>query len=345
MMDIIKPKRLCEGDTISVISASSDAASKFPHRLTRGVEQLERMGYKVKILPSTYKSELGSAGNAQERADDVMNAFCDSETKAIIASIGGLTQIEILNLLDYEEIRQNPKIFCGYSDNSILHGALYHKAKLVSFYGPGVLNQFAEYPKPLDYTLEYFLKAVSSTRPVGEVSPSSQWTDELLDWGRKQDLTRPRSLKSNNDGNHWLRKGSSTGRAYPVCLPTLITLLAKGCVPDLSHHVLMLDVPEGEVFSQGTPVPYINWYLATLKSVGIFDKISGLIFGRLFRNPEESLQGFYDVIENQTRGYDFPVMVNANFGHADPIATIPYGVEVKMCGSTGTFSISESGVR
>jgi len=81
------------------------------------------------------------------------------------------------------------------------------KTGLSTFYGPCMMTQFGEHPKPLDYTIEYFNKAVKE-RGIGEIKSSKKWTDEVLDWFAKKDLERPRKLKENS-GFEWIKKGQA----------------------------------------------------------------------------------------------------------------------------------------
>src|SRR3989344_6417913 len=179
-MDLIKPQILKKGDVIGIIAPSAGLAAIMPHRLDNAVKFLESQGYKIKEFPCTRKINGWESAPAKERAREIMDAFLDKELKAIICTIGGNTANKTLKYLDFEKIKQNPKIFCGYSDISVLHYAILKKTGLVTFYGPCAMTQFGEYPKPLNYTINYFNKAVVEGK-IGTVSPSDLWTDEILD--------------------------------------------------------------------------------------------------------------------------------------------------------------------
>jgi muramoyltetrapeptide carboxypeptidase LdcA involved in peptidoglycan recycling len=113
-----------------------------------------------------------------------------------------------LKYLDFQLIKKNPKIFVGYSDATVLHFAFYTQCNLVTLYGPAALTQFAENPRILSYTEEYFKKALMGTKPIGKIKPSLYWTDEILNWFKKDDLKRPRKMKKNK-GWQWLKKGKA----------------------------------------------------------------------------------------------------------------------------------------
>jgi muramoyltetrapeptide carboxypeptidase LdcA involved in peptidoglycan recycling len=208
-MEKTYPETLKKGDTIAIIAPSAGLAAIFPHRLDNAIKYLKSQGYNIKEFSCTRKINGWESASAEKRARDIMDAFLDKEVKAIICEIGGNTINKTLKYLDFEKINENPKILCGYSDIAVLHYAINKKCNFLTFYGPCAMTQFAEFPKPLDYTLEYFNKAVVDGK-IGEIKPSEKWTDEVLDWGEKKDLDRPREMKENK-GFEWLKKGQAKG--------------------------------------------------------------------------------------------------------------------------------------
>jgi muramoyltetrapeptide carboxypeptidase LdcA involved in peptidoglycan recycling len=129
------------------------------------------------------------------RCHEIHSAFRDPEVKAIICTIGGLSANELLPHLDYDLIKANPKIFCGYSDITLLHHAIFTQTGLQTFYGPAAITQFGEYPKPLNFTLSHFLKVLQGVeKPIGALPRSIEWTEEFLDWGKEEDELRARHL-------------------------------------------------------------------------------------------------------------------------------------------------------
>jgi muramoyltetrapeptide carboxypeptidase len=343
-MNLLKPKKLSPGDTIAIVAPSSCAGAVFPHRIEKGTRALEALGFNVKLFPSVYKRYHGSAGTPEERAQDINEAFADSNVAGIIASIGGLTLNEVLPLLDYESIRRNPKVFSGYSDSTLLHCALQTQAGLVSFYGPSVVTQFGEFPEPLSYTTENFLAAVGTTEPIGGIVPSENWTDEFMEWGEKADLTRPRHLSTNSDAHLWLREGEAKGSSVIGCLPSLLQLKGTKYAPSYSGAILFIETPEGEDVSKGQALSYIDSNLADMRLAGIFDQITGLVVGRPQGHTGQAQTDFFASILRQTRGYTFPILANVNFGHTDPMLTLPFGVQVSMCSKQKNLSFDEAGV-
>ena len=342
-MLLLKPQKLEVGDTIAIISPSAGLAAIIPHRLDNAIKFLENQGYKIKEFSCTRKNDGWQAASAEERAKNIMDAFKDKKVKAIIASIGGTVANQTLRYLDYKIIKKNPKIFCGYSDNSNLHYALFTQTGLVTFYGPCAMTQFGEYPEPLNYTMEHFCKALTLTKPMGKITPSEEWTDETLDWGNKLDLERPRKMKK-NPGFEWLRKGKANGQIIGGCLSSIIHLSGTKYWPDYKEKILFLEIPEGQEFNKGEPLAYVDWYLEELYLLNTFSQIKGLVFGRPFKYSDEDTKILKNKILERTKDYDFPILFGADIGHTDPMITIPIGTKVALDSETGTFEFLENGV-
>ncbi len=322
------PPRLKKGDTIAIISPSAGLAAIFPHRLDNAIKFLESEGYKIKEFPCTRKINDWESAPARERAKDIMGAFLDKEIKAVICSIGGNTINKTLKYLDFEKIKNNPKILCGYSDISVLHYAINKKTGLSTFYGPCAMTQFGEYPRPLKYTLEHFDKAVVKGE-IGEVKASEKWTDELLDWSQKKDLERARELKENK-GFEWLKEGKSEGEIIGGCLPSICGLLGTEYWPDHSNKILFIEIPEAQQFDKGEPLAEVDSLLCNLNLAGIFKQIKGLIIGRPFRYDEKEKEKFKEIILDNTKDYNFPILYGVDIGHTDPQITIPLGVKIRL---------------
>ena len=175
---MIRPPALAQGDTVAFVAPAGGLAAHAEHRLRRGKEWFENQGFKVDVYDTATMNEgRFSSAPAEERAEDLMEAFLDEKVGAIISTIGGCTSNQLLGRLDYDAIKNNPTIFCGYSDITNLHAAFQTQANMVSFYGPAVITQFGEWPKPHGYTSKEFLRATQQTEQH-VVEPSEEWTDD-----------------------------------------------------------------------------------------------------------------------------------------------------------------------
>lgn len=341
-MEILKPKKLEKGDTIAFIAPASGLATLTSHRIEKGKRFFEDLGYKVKVFPTAEKNSGISSDTAENRAKDIMDAFRDGEVKAIITTIGGNTSHQTWEYLDFETIKNNPKILCGYSDITSLHLALYSKTGLIGFYGPAVITQFGETPEPDKFTSEHFFKAVTGT--VGRIEPSEEWTDDKsVDWISKDDLKKRRVYKKNS-GYEWLKNGNAKGKIIGGCLPVILHLAGTEYWIDFKDKILLLETPEGEDFRKGESLANVDSAMGDLRNLGIFKDIKGIIFGRGFGYTEEKISELKKIILYNTRDFDFPILYNVDVGHSDPIITIPLGVNVEIDSEENRFEIIESGV-
>jgi muramoyltetrapeptide carboxypeptidase LdcA involved in peptidoglycan recycling len=163
-MGIIKPPGLSRDDTIGVITPSTPANVLFREKHLHGIKVLEEMGFVVKegSLTARAVTQGYRAGTPEERADEFMQFIHDDTVKCIITTIGGMNSSSMIPYLDFQAIRNNPKIFCGFSDITSLHLSILHYSGLSTFYGPAVMASFGEYPTVVGGTRESFLAAVSS---------------------------------------------------------------------------------------------------------------------------------------------------------------------------------------
>jgi len=342
-MNLQKPTRLTPGDLISFISPSAGLAKFFPHRITTATNMFEKLGYQIKIEENALSNRGYVSDTEKNRANDINNAFADPKVKMIICTIGGDHSNQILKYLDFDLIRKNPKIFMGYSDISVLHYAIAKKTNLQTFYGPCVMTQFGEYPEILPYTLEYFNKAITAPETIAKILPSDTWTAEILDWGKKKDLERPRELQKNS-GYIWLKEGQANGNIIGGCVPSINHLTGTEYWIEPDQNLFFIDIPEGHDFGKGLALHSLDSYLSDLDNLGLFQKISGLIVGRPYNYSEEELVKLKERLIYYTQGTNYPILMNVNIGHCDPIITIPFGIQATLDSTKNQFSLNEAGV-
>ncbi len=342
-MKLINPPKIKKGDTIGVVAPSSGLAKLFLHRIENGKKALEEMGFKVVFANHALEMNNYVSASAKERADDINQMFRNKNVKAIICTIGGNHSNQILKYLDFGLIKSYPKIFLGYSDITILHYALAKKANLRTFYGPCLMTEFGEYPKILSYTLKYFQKASMNFEPIGKVEASKEWTDEFLDWFHKKDLERPRRLLR-NEGYEWWKEGKVEGEIFGGTIPSINHLAGSEYWVDLTDKVFFIDIPEGETPGGPYSQAQLDSFFADLDNLKVFTQIKGLIIGRPYSYKKEDVEKLKDIIGQYTEDANYPILYNANIGHASPMITLPMGVKVRLDSITDRFEILESGV-
>ena len=320
----IKPPRVRPGDTVAIVSPSFGAVGRWPHRVERATAYLKSLGLEVRLMPNAARSESWISAPAEARVADLHDAFLDTSVSVVLAGIGGNHSNQLLPLLDYDLVRSNPKVFQGLSDITVLHWAFANYAGLSTFYGPAVVPELGEFPAVLPYTDRYLRAAWFGDQPI-EFEPATEWTDEVLDWDTKADLIRPRELRP-SEGWVTVRDGHATGPLLGGCLETVCWHL-KGSATwlDPTGAILLLET------SEEAPSPaYVDAYLTDLEQIGVFDAAAALLVGRPYGYTPELARELWDVVARRTEPAGLPVLANIDAGHADPMFTLPFGVEAEV---------------
>ena len=343
---MIKPQKLNPGDKIATVSLSWGGPSVFPHRYQIGVQQLkEEFGLQVVEMPNTLRDADWLARNPKARADDWMQAFVDPSIKGIFATIGGDDSIRLLPFIDFDIIKNNPKIFLGYSDTTISHLMCY-KAGLVSFYGPSIMVEFAENTGIFPYVVEHIRKTLFSSEPVGELKPSTEgWTVERLEWDDPANQQIKRKLNPSTGWKFLQGTGVRRGPLIGGCLDVLDWARGTKLFPDdWQDAILFLETSE-----EAPPPEYVKRTLRVFAAMGILEKASGILFGRPggevpIEKFEEYDQAILQVVNEEADLTDLPVITNMDFGHTSPMLVLPYGVQAEIDPENKRFSILENAV-
>lgn len=295
-------KRLKDGSTIGLITPASHCDEK---KLREAMENLKKMGYKVKLGKNVGKKWFSFGGSDTERAEDLNSMFKDPEVDGIMCIRGGYGSIRFLNLIDYDFIRENPKVFIGYSDITSLHQALYKKCKLVTYHGPmavsNLSNSFNEITK------NDFQKSIRGER-------GSIITEDF----------------------EILKDGSTKGVLVGGNLTTLISNLGTEYEIDYEDKILFLE-------DIGENTYKIDRMLNQLKNAKIFHKVRGVILGDFSfceKGGDDHME-LMEVFKNFFKDFEKPVIHNFRSGHCEPMITIPFGVEVLLDTLTGKLEVLE----
>jgi muramoyltetrapeptide carboxypeptidase len=332
---LVRPPRVRPGDTVAVVSPSFGAVGAFPHRVERARDYLESLGLKVRLMPNAAGVDGWVSAPAEARAEDIHQAFLDEEVAVVLAGIGGNHSNQVIPCLDYDLIRAHPKVFQGYSDVTVLHWAFLKHADLSTFYGPALVPELGEYPQVLPHSDRFLRAAWLGSEPI-LFEAAEVWTDELLDWREKQDLTRPRELRP-SEGWITVRGGSAEGWLLGGCLETVCWHL-KGSAAwiDPAGAVLFLET------SEEAPSPaHVDAYLTDLEQLGVFDAVAALVFGRPYGYDEERTRTLWRVVADRTDAAAIPVLANVDLGHTDPMLTVPLGATARLNADARRFELLE----
>ena len=321
MSNKIIPEKLTLGDTIGIVCPSAGINNRARHRIEGAVKYLESIGFKVKLGKSIFVEDREyTSGSIEARVDDLHAMFLDPGVKMILCGTGGNHTDQLLRHLDYELIKNNPKIFMGYSDITVMHYALYTQADLITYYGPCAATQFGEFPQILDYSKDSFWNEVVLDATPRVIAPSNGWTEEFLDWFQQKDLTRARVLED-NEGYKIIRCGKVTAKITPTCMMSVNRVAGTKYWINPDNNILVLDV----LLSQGElDFPLLDAYLTDLSNIGVFDNLEGLVVSRLAGFTAQDRTSFYERLSELTENSNYPIIGNFDIGHTDPINTLRY---------------------
>lgn len=345
MINLIKPAKLSPGDKIATVSLSWGGAGdeSLLWRYNLGKKRIEELfGLEVIEMPNTLKGSDYLYNHPEKRAEDLMAAFADSSIKAVFSCIGGNESVRILPYIDFEIIRNNPKIFIGYSDSTVTH-FMCLKAGLSSFYGASILAELAENVEVFVYTVYWLRKILFDTSPIGLISAADQWTGEHLDWTESNRSVQKKMVM--NRGYDFLQgNGVSRGRLIGGCIEVLEMLKGTTLWPDNEYFkdaILFFET------SEDMPAPtYIEYWLRNYGSQGILQQAKAIVFGKPCQEKYyEEYKCSIQKVLTELGLNNLPVLYNASFGHNEPMICIPYGAMAEVNCNDKTFSILESGVR
>lgn len=298
-MKIIKPKKLCQGDLIGIISPGSTPDDL--NRINKGVLYLEKNGYNVLLGENVGKYNGYLAGSDKERLNDLHSMFENKSVRAIICLRGGYGSPRLLSKINYDLIKNNPKIFVGYSDITALQMAFMAKCGLVTFAGPMLAVDF--HSEINRYTEEMFWSCVTSSKKIGYV------------------------LYPENSKIEVMVQGEGKGKIFGGNLALLCSSLGSKFLPKPKNKILIIE-DTGEV-------PYrVDRLLNQLVISDYFKNINGLILGQFTdceeTDKEKKTLSLQEVFNDYLSKLKIPVITNFPHGHIKQNYTIPFGIDVKL---------------
>lgn len=322
-MEIIKPKKLQQGDTVAVVSPSGFVPKELRAQFDKGVKSLEDLGLKIKLGKNCLKQYYYASGTVKERVDDIHTAFTDKEVKALIMSIGGASANHLLDSLDYNLIKKNPKVFCGISDGTTLLNPIFTKTGLITFHGPDLVFTFG---MPMSSAIkENLMETLFESKSI-QLNPNP-------DWKGLDKLNKDEKYK----GWQCIRKGDTRGRLTGGNTSCLIKLENTDFRPDYKNTILFL-----EAFC--VSVEDLHQQLTQMRQSGIFDDINGLILGYFYGSHiEDKTQDrrVSDVALEVTRDYSFPILEIGEVGHNVENYLLPIGCEASIDAGKKHITIDE----
>lgn len=318
------PTKLKRGDEMRVISPSRSLAIISKESRDIAVQRFDEIGLKVSFSKNSEEINDFNSSKIASRIDDLNAAFIDKNVKAILTSIGGFNSNQLLRYIDYKKIKQNPKIFCGFSDITALQDAIYAKTGLVCYYGP----HFSSFgmKKGFDFTMEYFKKCLFESK-VFDVKSSGEWSDD--EWYKDQE-------KRNfieNKGYATINEGEAKGTIIGGNLCTFNLLQGTEFMPSLKESIFFI-----EDDYESKPQHFDRDLQSLIHQSG-FEEVRGIIIGRFQKESNMTNELLTKIIKSKKELQGIPVISNVDFGHTTPIITFPIGGKVEIISSKNRIEI------
>lgn len=321
---LIKPPKLHRGDTIGIVAPSLPLMPSAVEAYKLGKQTVQSLGFRIKEGQTIGTQRWWSAGTPAAQAADINAMFADPDVRALVALTGGFSSMSVVDLLNYDLIRRNPKPCLGMSDVGVYQWAMFTRCGLVGFYANDVLDGFGEFfhaaaPEQQAYLARVYRHLLFETTPLGALQPLSQW-------------------------ECW-RPGIAHGRLLGGNLKRFVPLAGTAYFPSM-------DTFDGAILfweELGDTLYDISFNLYKLKHLGVFDRIGGMVVGKLVW-----INQYFDEIEHPSpreaildvvQDYDFPILAEVGFGHRMSMLPMPIGAMAALDSAARTLAITEAVVR
>ncbi len=312
MASIIRGKALQKGGLIAVCTPGSPLREL--DYLRSGFDWLEAQGFRVRLTPNANIGESFKAGPPEVRANDLLEAFADSEVDAICPLAGGHAGSQILPFLDYELIAANPKPLVAFSELTVLVAAIVGRARVAAFYGP-MVSALGVMP---EFTRTSWLRALTVAEALGSVDES----------GSPARCVVP---------------GVAEGELVGGTLSLVDTLVGTPFEIDTRGKILLLE----DVYEEP---PRLDRYLNHLKNAGLLQACAGIWLGDFKQCVPRAQFPLWtgtnltveELIDEHIRPLGIPAMHGLRVGHGREVVTVPMGVRARLDAEAGGLDILES---
>jgi muramoyltetrapeptide carboxypeptidase len=288
----MKVRKLELGDTIGVLAPSGPIIGKKINEVERAKEIVEKVGFKVEFSKNLFSCTNGYSATAKEKADDINEMFKNSNIKMIWCAKGGANSNTTFDYIDFDLLKENPKIICGYSDITSITNIITDRTGMITFSGTNFKTIATD---ETDFSFKEVLK---------------RFVDEDISLGKAEDYTV-------------LKEGIAEGKLIGGNLSLTNNLVSGKYSIDFNDKILFLE----ELGAESDP-EFVSNFLYNMKQNGVFDKINGLWIGNYNHESNVSLEKIVlDVLEND---YKFPIIKSDNFGHIENKIVIPLGATARI---------------
>ncbi len=285
------PNRLEKKDKIGIIAPSSPITEEKLEDINNSITLMEGSGFEIVFGKNVFKNTLGYGATAKEKAEDINSMFANPEIKGVFCATGGANSNSTFEYLNYDAIKQNPKIICGFSDSTSILNMISEKTGLVTFNG-------ATFKSLTSWKTEYSYKQVINKFVLAKTN-----------------------LAEKDDKFYTIKEGIAEGQLIGGNLSLTSNLCSGKYSIDFTDRILFI-----EELAYETDAEMASNYLYKMKQNGVFDKIKGIWVG----NYEGEVPLEKILLDTLGDDYNFPIIKSNNFGHTDRKMVIPIGTKAKI---------------
>lgn len=290
---MIIPSKLKKGDTVIIVSVSNGLLEKDKEYIEKSKKMLEDVGLNVKFSANAYSNITGYGPSVFEKAEDLNEAFKNDKYKMIFIAKGGGNSNSLFDYIDYELIKNNPKIICGFSDSTSITNMITEKTDLITFNGP-TFKSLSSWET--DYAYKLFIKRFINS----EIS-----------------------LIEDNEEFYTINEGRAEGKLIGGNLSLISKMVCGKYKLDFDNKILFIE----ELGFESEP-SICSGNLHYMKQNGVFDKIKGIWVG--FYKHEDNIELERILMEVLGNKCTFPIIKSNNFGHTDKKMIIPIGTMARI---------------
>ena len=310
-MKVIYPAKLQLWDEIRVIAPARSLALLWDETVNKAMERLKSLWFKVTFWKNVTEKDEFLSSSVHSRIEDLHDAFKDTSVKAILSVIGWYNSNQMLDYIDYDVIKNNPKILCWFSDITALSNAIFTKTWLVWYSWPHFSSWGIKYG--FDYSIEYFKKCCLKDTPF-DVIASQEWSDD--EWY----LDQEKRIFEKNEWYIILNEWDATWRIIWWHLPCICALLWTPYFPHIDEDILLF-IEQDEEFS----TQIFDRQLQQIIQTPYFHFIKWIVIWKFQRKNNISIETLKKIIYSKQELNNIPIIGNVNIGHVMPFITFPIG--------------------
>lgn len=302
-MNLIKPKKLKKGDTIGILALSGAVESK--KNILRAKKYFENKGYKVILSENVFDEYRYLAGTDEKKVEELHKFFLNPEIKMILCSRGGYGAIRLLDKIDFNIIKNNPKIFVGYSDVSAIESSILTKTGLITFHGPMAQGDMGE-DEICKLTEKSFFDVLTKTNDL-KISPDKRKSKTYF-------------------------TGEAKGILWGGNLATIVSMCGSDFIPTEDFIFFAEDLNEN--------VYKIDKMMTQLLNIEKFRKhLKGIVLGDFLKaENKKHLDELLTEIGKKTK---VPILSGFRITHKKEKITVPYGANAELSTKNQILTITD----